>query len=457
LSNDIFRLNESIRVGKKLAGQQLTYPEAIWRWEDPTVSSTAIKTTGLNTIYRVQSNATIYGRGFNHGNGQFSYAAINYYRHGNPSGAELYVYPFQINQTTGAIVLGTPSQVIFNTATGAETSTSMWGHAGSHAWFFGYLGQHYVAAWTVSNNVVSGIQSTVVGAANNVGAPRAYGSQNSNEDAACIRPNGSVSYFAPGARTYDSTGALRCAYDWVWSYNGSNLTLTRENALDATNVNDSSQWHFTNPVWPQYSAAYDAGTAMGTKGIRQWNTNAGATQIQSLGSQGQPLVNYHGNTLYGTGANITQPNMLSLELSNGKVLTVTQDNAIYLLMNTDGTMSNVSEQVRIGNGLVLPGARSRIGWAWPCAQDTWWIGQQVTPVEYIKIYVNPTTLEITYLDSILMNYGWQTQNRVQSAYTTGSTFMTGTDKQFFVTVSQMEGQGQSSVRIKSIAHGRKGN
>jgi hypothetical protein len=35
--------------------------------------------------------------------------------------------------------------------------------------------------------------------------------------------------------------------------------------------------------------------------------------------------------------------------------------------------------------------------------------------------------------------------------------MTGTDKQFFVTVSQMEGQGQSSVRIKSIAHGRKGN
>jgi hypothetical protein len=56
-----------------------------------------------------------------------------------------------------------------------------------------------------------------------------------------------------------------------------------------------------------------------------------------------------------------------------------------------------------------------------------------------------------------MNNGWKTQNRAQAAYTNGSLFMTGTDKQFFCTVSNMEGQHVGSTRIKVIAHGRKGN
>jgi hypothetical protein len=454
--NGIYQVNEVAALKRRLEGPQKTWPRAVVpnAWGDQTVADTWITTTGLNPIYRISSGggSPIYGRAFFHGGNQFSYATLTNYRQGTPSAAQLYVTPFQVNQSTGAITVGTGTAVINDTVSGTEISTTLWGHAGSHAWALSYCGRHYIAAWTVANNTVSGIQTQVVGARDNVGTPRAYTSINSNEDASCTRV-GSTSYFAPGTRNFNSSAGLIGAYDYVWSYNGTSLTLVRDNALDATNTN-GSQWHHTLPFTPQYSANVLAGTAAATRGFRQFNKNEGAPMFQTLDSTCTPVNTYNGNTLFNGSANIVYPNGLGFELSDGTALVGFQD-ATWLRISSSNVATNVSETVN--TKVMPPAARGRYGWAQPVAQDTWWVGNVVTPVEMCKIYINPSTLETTYLDSFNMNNGWKTQNRAQSAYTNGSLFMTGTDKQFFCTVSNMEGQHVGSARIKVIAHGRKGN
>lgn len=454
--NGIYQINEVAKLKKRLEGPQATYAQAVIpnEWGDQTVADAYIVATGLNPIYRISAGggSTIYGRSFFHGGNQFSYAALSNYRQGTPSAAQLYVVPFQVNQTTGAITVGTPATIINDTVSGTEISTTIWGHAGSHAWALAYCGRHYVAAWTVANNTVSGIQTQIVGERNNVGAPRAYTSINSNEDASCTR-NGSTSYFAPGVRVFNSSASVIGPYDYVWSYNGSTLTLARDNALDATNTN-GSQWHYTLPVFAQYSANYQNGTAVATKGFRQHNTFEGATRFQTLDGTCAPVNTYNGNTLFNGSPNIVYPNGAGFQLSNGSALFGFQD-ASWILSDSNNVATNVTESVR--TKVHPPAARARIGWAQPVAEDTWWTGNVVTPVEMVKIYINPNTLETTYLDSFNINNGWRTQNRAQSAYTNGGLFMTGTEKQFFCTVSNMEGQLPTNVRIKVIAHGRKGN
>jgi hypothetical protein len=449
LSNEIFRLNEAAKLKRQLEGRQLTWPKPVqpdsWNIQ-PVVDRKYVTVTSLPLSGRVLTGASVYARQMFHGGNQFSIAAISHNR-GSTAGAQLYVLPFQVNQTTGAITVGTGSVVVSETAANSETSTSMWANAGTHGWYFGYLGRTVVAAWTVANNVVSGIASQVVAERSYVGAPLAFGSQNSNEDAAYSRV-GSTSYFAPGSRPYNSSAALLAAYDWVYSYNGSTLTNTRSNPLVAGGGNNGSQWHFTIPYIPQWSAAYDAGTASATKGFRQYNLETGATRFQTLGSTMEPVVTFNGNTLMGS-ANILYPNITALELSNGKAFLQTNHGQIFI-HNADGTMQDITNSARIKP--VLPGVRSRIGWATPVAQDTWWIGNVVTPVEMLKIYVNPNTYDITYLDGFNFTAPWKSSNRGQSAYTQGGLRITGDKKQFMVMGSQFEYQQCTNYQIKVFRH-----
>jgi hypothetical protein len=465
LSNDIYKLNEIAKLEKSLEGRQTKsrdwlrpYPDLV-QFGDPTVDLKLVTTTALNTATRVQSNSVVYNRTYYHGGNQYSFAATNYYRQGSPSGAELYVLPFQVNQTTGAITVGTGAQVIFNSASGAETSTSMWGGAGSHAWFFGYLGQTYIAAWTVSNNTVSGIQSQVAGAANNVGAPLAHASYNNNHEQSVTR-NGNTSYFAPGARTHNSSGTQIGAYDLVYSYNGTTLTKVRENALDATNTS-LSQWHCTTPIAPQWSANFEAGTAVATVGFRQFVTSAGATRFQALDNVLAPVSTLNGNTLLGGNPQVHYPDINGLQLSDGTTLIFTRDAHVFRI-GTPGSgyaVTNVTEQIRKGPtaGLVIPGSGRNLAIKMnPVAQDTWWLPNVVTPVEMIKVYINPATLEVKYLDSFNINWGTKTLNRINAAYNNSGLLMTGTDRQFFLTVTPSELNMSTRAKIRVIRHGRQG-
>jgi hypothetical protein len=465
LSNDIFKLNEVAKLGNKLEGKQTQprdwlrpYPD-LEQFGDPTVSLVRATTTALNTATRVQTNSVVYGRTFYHGGNQYSYAATNYYRQSSPSGAELYVLPFQVNQTTGAITLGTGSQVIFNNASAAESSTMMWGGAGSHSWFHGYLGQSYIAAWTVSNNVVSGIQSQVSAPANNVGSPLAHASYNNNHEQSVTR-NGSISYFAPGTRTHNSSGAQIGAYDVVWSYNGTTLSKVRENALDATNTS-LSQWHCTTPIAPQWSSNFEAGTAVATVGFRQFVTSAGATRFQALSDVLAPVSTLNGNTLLGGNPQVHYPDINGLQLSNGTALIFTRDAHVFRIDTPANgyAVTNVTEQIRKGPtaGLTIPGSGRNLAIKMnPVAQDTWWVPNVVTPVEMVKVYINPTTLEVKYLDSFNINWGTKTLNRINAAYNNSGLLLTGTNREFFLTVSPSELNNMSRIKIRVIRHGRIG-
>jgi hypothetical protein len=462
LSNDIYKLNEIAKLQNSLEGRQnrpgdYLRPYGYTKFEDQTVAFQRVTTTGLNPAFRINDNTIVYSRVMFHGGNQYSYATTNYYRNPTPSASELYVLPFQINQTTGAITVGTGSQVILDTVAGTEASTQMWGGAGTHGWFFGYLGRTYVAAWTVSNNTVSGIQSQVVGARDNVGAPLAHIASNQNQEQSCTRPNGGTSYFAPGARTHNSSGSQIGAYDLVWSYNGTTLTKTRENALsDATAL---SQWHYTAPVAPQWSANFEAGTAGATVGWRQYVTTAGATRFQSLNDVLAPAITVNGNT-HAISPQVHYGELCTgFQLSDGTTLIYDRLGTVTRI-GTAGSgyqVTNVTEQARAGNGFPTPqSGRSFVTSITPVAQDTWWLSNVVSPVEYIKIYINPSTLEVQYLDSININQNTNTQNRINAAYNVGGIMMTGTDRQFFLTVSPGERQMLTRAKIRVIRHGRAG-
>jgi hypothetical protein len=463
LSNDIYKLNEIAKLGNRLEGPQsrpsdYLRPYGYTQFEDKTVAFQRVTTTGLNPAFRININTPVYSRVMFHGGNQYSYATCSHYRQLSPSASELYVLPFQINQTTGAITVGTGSQVILDTVAGTESSTMQWGSAGTHGWFFGYLGRTYVAAWTVSNNVVSGVQSVVVGARDNVGAPLAHSSGNQNHEQSCTRPNGSTSYFAPGARTFNSSAATIGAYDLVYSYNGTTLTKTRENALDATNTN-GSQWHGTAPVTPQWSANFEAGTAGATAGWRQFTTTAGATRFQSLNDVLAPVVTVNGNTHMGSPQLHMAENMTGFQLSDGTTLIYDRVGTVTRIGTAAGgyQVTNVTEAARSGNGFPVPqSGRSFVTSITPVAQDTWWVSNVVTPVEYIKIYINPSTLEVQYLDSFNINTNTLTQSRINTAFDVGGIMLTGTDRQFFLTVAPGSRQSCTRAKIRVVQHGRAG-
>lgn len=463
MSDDIFKLNELAKLENSLEGPQsrpgdYLRPYGYTKFQDRTVAFQRVTTTGLNGAFRVQANSIVYSRTMYHGGNQYSYCTTNYYRNSSPSAAELYVLPFQVNQTTGAITVGTGTQVILDTASGAETSTMQWANAGTHGWFFGYLGQTYVAAWTVSNNVVSGIQSTVVAPRNYVGSPIAHGSQNQNNEQACSRPNGGTSYFAPGTRPHNSSASIIGSYDVVWSYNGTTLSKVRENALDATNTN-GGQWHYTFPIAPQWSANFEAGTAGATVGLRQFTTNGGATRFQSLTDVLAPATTVNGNTLLQSPQIHYGENGAGFQLSDGTTLIYDRLGSV-IRIGTAGAgyqITNVTEAARSGNGFPI----SNSGRAFavnmvPVAQDTWWITNTVSPVEMCKVYINPSTLEVQYLDSFNINESTLTVNRVNAAYNNCGTLLTGTDRQFFLTVSPSELNNLTRAKIRVIEHGRAG-
>ena len=462
MSNDIYKLNEIAKLQNRLEGPQTRpsdylRPYGYTQFEDQTVAFQRVTTTGLNPAFRININSIVYSRVMFHGGNQYSYATCNYYRQASPSASELYVLPFQINQTTGAITVGTGSQVILDTVAGTETSTMQWGNAGTHGWLFGYLGRHYMAAWTVSNNVVSGVQSVVVGARDNVGAPLAHTSANQNNEQSCTRPNGNTSYFAPGTRAYNSSAAITGTYDWVYSYNGTTLTKTRENLLD--NSTNYSQHHGTAPVAPQWSANFEAGTAGATVGWRSYNTTLGASRFQSLNDVLAPAATVNGNTHMGSPQIHMNENMTGFQLSDGTTLIYDRIGTVSRIGTAAAgyPITNVTEAARSGNGFPVPqSGRSFVTSITPVAQDTWWVSNVVTPVEYIKIYINPSTLEVQYLDSININQNTLTQNRINAAYNVGGIMMTGTDRQFFLTVSPGERQSCTRAKIRVIRHGRAG-
>jgi hypothetical protein len=257
---------------------------------------------------------------------------------------------------------------------------------------------------------------------------------------------------------HNSSATQIGAYDWVYSYNGTTLTKTRENALDATNTN-GSQWHGTAPVTPQWSANFEAGTAGATAGWRQFTTTGGAGRFQSLNDVLAPVVTVNGNTHMGSPQVHYPENMTGFQLSDGTTLIYDRLGTVTRIGTAAGgyQVTNVTEAARSGNGRPVPNTgRAFVSAITPVAQDTWWVTNVNNPISYIKIYINPSTLEVEYLDSININESTLTQNRINAAHNVSGVFMTGTNREFFLTVSPGERQSCTRAKIRVIRHGRAG-
>jgi hypothetical protein len=364
--------------------------------------------TNLSSSNPWNAGSSSYQRGFNHGAGQFSVAAIPFFA-SNATQTQFYVQPFTVNQTTGLITTGTGSTVWTN-GSGNCQSTMNWGSSGQYAWNWGqHCGPGYstntgiATVWGCSGNSVSGTYYTD----GNSSWPA-----NANQDAA-TSISGGVHYWAPSNNLSGDPRNL------VFSYNGSSLTRTRNNSLSSYDTS-------TNYVWPVVPQFGNQASTIGTIHLYR-RSNARSTfnilgptfDIQSTVNTGS--IGENVNT-----TNIPSNDGLGIELSNGKQIFYSNQYGIIL---RDGTsLTDISSSADM---IPNKGARSRH--FTPVAQDTWICLSEGNPREMVKFSINPTTYRVTILGSFSAH---ALSNNTYSDYTgNGGAFITGSNNQFVVLVT----------------------
>jgi hypothetical protein len=352
--------------------------------------------------------SVIYRRCYNLGGGQFAMADRHYLV--NQARAEVYVQPFTVNQTTGAITVGTGAAICTVTnANGTNIDTGTFNQFGPYIMTQHSspgLGTNSFSACTVSNNAVTAsATSTTQGAQaqpqNNFEAPGSFNQAN----------NTAYHY----AQTYDTaTGVFR---RMTYSWNGNAIAVAQSEAPAAgSNQAYSNIW----PVRHQFGAANQSPSA--GAGLRVWRDSNGCPNYDLLNLSGGYDVTGNFQALgYSQGALVWDG--FGLQLSNGR--------QIFYCISGEQFVRNGNTLTKIASQDFPVKWRSwSIGDLWPVAQDTW-ITSTTSLYEFVKFYVNPTTyritiLEVYFVDSFIQD--WNSQINLNNLHIS----LTGNTNQFLV-------------------------
>jgi hypothetical protein len=403
--NEIAKLQSAPASGGSLG--HFTSPNTT----DPLVAQQLIPAASSNYLSTFTSSSSSYTRVFNHGGGQYSVVS----RHTGSPGAQVFCQPFTVNQTTGAITLGSGS-AIFSGSSNIDTGTfSQIGNYVMTQHTSGSSG-NITTACTVSGNSVSGANTVT----------QASMQPMSNNDAAAFR-SGSTMYMYP--QTYStSTGTM---HRYTVSYNGSTLS----NHSGPSNPSSTTSTHYTYPVVPQHG---QTGPTTGA-GIRQWQLSNQRQQFDILNTSGTEAVNNIDAQGLGIGTQSSPFEGFGIELSNGRQLFYCDYGSIIL--RNGNTLTNVS-----GSADYIPKGMDNFiaNMASGGAEDTWISISPNEHKELVKFYVNPTTYKVTILESFPL-FKYMKGNLFQWAVNHAS--LTGSNNQFVVLGVPRDGAAGAFVQV----------
>lgn len=325
--------------------------------------------------------STIYRRIFNMGGGDFVATSRHYMV--NEAYAEVYALPFRVNQTTGAITIGTGAAgitVTSSTSTNIDTgSLNCLGKYVMHQHTSPGAGGNSFTAFRIANNAVAATATTITG------GPQAQ-PQNNTEAPGNYNNSTNVAYHH--AQSYDTaTGLFR---RMSYSFNGTSVALVQS---EAPSVGSRQAYSVTWPVVHAFGAANNSPTT--GAGIRVFRDAFGLANYDLLNLTGgydatgnmQALGLSYGERLFdGWG----------LELSNGRQIYWAQAGDAFV--RNGNTLTNVDE--------ISDNHPTWRAWnprqTWPVAQDTW-ISMTTSGYELVKWSMNPTTYKVTILEVVDIN------------------------------------------------------
>jgi hypothetical protein len=448
----ILPLNELEKTKKRSSGRGFgtaIRPDSAWGpngYADSPFALVAAKTmlaTGFALDTGIHARTVQDHRLFNHGGGQFSYASSQWtILRTSPEtySTEVYVKPFTVNQTTGAITEGTGARIWGNIgATTGNSSTQCWGMSGNYLFNFGDFagpGLSYTSgtlgACTVSNNTVSGAQFINYGTAS---APiRCY----DNYLMGVTRANGdNTAYVAPLAYTDD---APQSYIDLVASYNGTTLTTVRNTkgsaVAGAPAAAGEARTHYTVANISQYNAGYFGSSTLGITRIR----------LDANGYQRLDVINNVGviastvDTAFCGGLWDRPFNGFGFDLSNGRQIIFTEDERT--LVRIGNVISDVS-----GADNWIDISRNDFGYyTTPVGPDTWLSGSTGGDRHWFKFTINPTTYKVTIIDGYYNRTVQRGQNWDLGAIWPGAGF-TGNNNQFLVMQHDADRSFWPTIRV----------
>jgi hypothetical protein len=348
------------------------------------------------------SSSSSYGRTCNHGSGQYSHTSRYY--NTTPNIAEVYCQPFLINQSTGAITVGSGS-TLFSGTSSLDTG------------WFAYSGNYVVTNHTSASQGNS--QTVGVISGNSVtGYTTSTGSSNnqpvSNEDMAYYR-SGSTMVWYPGV--YNTSSGT--AYRQGWSFNGSSISNTNNE-----NPSSTTSTHYTFPVVPKFG---QNSPTSGYAGLRSY-VDGSAHYLEILNSTGGSYSNqFNINNSFGFTRSTNSPlgPGWGLELSNNEQLFYFND---MVWRSSGGSLSVVN-----GADFTPKTTNNNISDIFSVAADTWVAIANIgytAPPEIVKFSIDPSTYKVTIINSVpLTPY---LPINVSSSNANTHVSFTGTSNQFMV-------------------------
>jgi hypothetical protein len=434
----ILPLNELEKTKKRSSGRgfgTMIRPDSAWGpngYADSPfalVSSKKMLATGFALDTGIITRTIQDHRLFHHGGGQFSFASSQTaILRTSPEtySTEVYVKPFTVNQTTGAITEGTGARIWGNIGNTTQTSsTQSWGISGNYLFNFGdFTGptnltynSGTLSACTVSNNTVSG-QSFI-----NYGTSTAPIRCYDNYLMGVTRANGSnVAYVAPAAYAED---APQSYVDLVASYDGTTLTTVRNTrglaVTGAPAPTGEARTHYAVTNISQYNAGYLGSSTLGITRIRL--DASGYQRLDVITNVG--VIASTVDTAFCGGLWDRPFNGFGFDLSNGRQIIFTEDERTLV------RIGNVISDVSGADNWIDICRNDFTYYTTPVGPDTWLSGSTGGDRHWFKFTINPTTYKVTIIDGYYNRTVVRGQNWDHGAVWFGAGF-TGNNNQFLV-------------------------
>jgi hypothetical protein len=316
--------------------------------------STESNTSAMSSSYR---------RLYHHGSGQFSLNGISY-----GSTTEVYCYPFQVNQTTGAITLGTPSATWSGSS---NVDTGNWASLGDVVFRHGTgNGGNIAVGWRVVNNAVS--QQT---------SYQDNSHQPPTNEEGLISKSGSTYYFSPSVYS-TGTGQYQRV---VYSYNNGSMSLPTN-----TNPSSNTSTNYKMHVYRQFGTT----DIPHTMGAINWQNSSGYAQFDFMSNTGSLITTVSGNSL--------NPDVPALSGIRGRGFQLSNNTQIYYTFSGQAFTWNGSSLTDVTSSadnipINLSGDSSSV---YAVGVNEWIGMSHSTPNEIVRFTINPTTYKIQIVKSI---------------------------------------------------------
>ena len=352
-----------------------------------------------------------------HGGGQFAVTNAPW-QSTSTSQAWHGIRPFSVNQTTGAISVG---------------SYNSYSITGSMSWFYGNC-----AIASASSTVVrwdTGIESgqwrgfmrqfNVSG--NSVSQSGTYvtsGSQPVWSNTMIPVFNGSTFVWNHGGYRDDNGSA----WDMRWTGIGASVQSflsTNSGLPSGTNTSTQNISH----IITNFGATHRGASSIGTLRFYQSNSN-NQPMVSVMNSNGDNVNNLAQGSVFGSniGPNTTA---VGLDLSNGTQLYYT--NVGSILLRNGSSLSDVTTQADWIPGIHNFQNSSQPTRSYmPVATNKWMFVTQDTPTEVIVFSVNPTTYKVNIQATALVTTGLGNSNIQGNVVSNNGVFITGNTNQFLV-------------------------